>query len=350
MTESVPTVSVVIPVFNGTALIGPTLEALWAQTFTDFEVVIVDDCSTDGTLAMLRAIDEPRLRVIASEANGGPVKARNRGFALARGRYIAGLDHDDIALPRRLERQVAYLDAHPDVALVATAAELLIGDRRSPLPPERTTPSMLDWHLMFANPLVWSSVMFRAETARRLDPITRPERLYAEDFDFYHRLRKLGRIARIDEPLMLYRSHPGGVSKRYAGVMHGNSRAVLADAYAPIFADAADATAEFVSRHLGACEPIPDTDGFARLSGILDRLADWLGPADAQTQVLIEAETARLYRRLVRESVRSGAVLLPNLLGIILARTHAGAWPDLAASGIVGGARRVLGKRRPLAT
>src|SRR6186713_2063521 len=107
-----PPVSVLMPTHNAAAFVTASIESLLAQTFTDFELIVVDDGSTDATLDVLAAIDDPRLTVIASPDNQGPVHARNRAFAAARGRYIAALDADDLCHPERLARQVAYLDGH----------------------------------------------------------------------------------------------------------------------------------------------------------------------------------------------------------------------------------------------
>ena len=102
-----PVVSVIMAAYNGAALIPETIASLTAQTFGDFELVVVDDCSTDDTLALLRSYHDPRIRVIAAETNQGPVRTRNRAFAEARGRYIAALDQDDQCPPERFARHVA---------------------------------------------------------------------------------------------------------------------------------------------------------------------------------------------------------------------------------------------------
>jgi glycosyltransferase involved in cell wall biosynthesis len=103
------------------------------------------------------------------------VVARNRAFAEARGRYVAGLDQDDISLPERFAKQVAYLDAHPEVALVSCATDFLIDGKRLPGNwPRPLTPVLIDWLMLVQNPIAWSSVMFRADAARRLDPFERP--------------------------------------------------------------------------------------------------------------------------------------------------------------------------------
>src|SRR3546814_20792377 len=104
---SAPIVSVIMAAYNGAALLPETLASLQAQTFGDFELIVVDDRSPDDTLALLHGWSDHRLHVIAAAENQGPVKARNRAFAPARGRYIAALDRADIHLPDPLAAPVA---------------------------------------------------------------------------------------------------------------------------------------------------------------------------------------------------------------------------------------------------
>lgn len=108
-----PIVSLIIPAYNGEHFLPDTLRSLERQTLTDWEAIVIDDGSTDATRAMMRNWPDARVRLIENAENMGPVRARNRGVAAARGRYVAGLDQDDLCLPERLARQVAYLEAHP---------------------------------------------------------------------------------------------------------------------------------------------------------------------------------------------------------------------------------------------
>ena len=119
-----PTVSVLMTTWNGAAFIAEAIASVLAQSFTDFELIVVDDGSTDETGQVLAGIGDRRLRVLRQAMNGGVVAARNVGFAAARGRYVAALDHDDLSHPQRLARQVAYLEAHTRVVLVATEIEI----------------------------------------------------------------------------------------------------------------------------------------------------------------------------------------------------------------------------------
>jgi glycosyltransferase involved in cell wall biosynthesis len=313
-----PIVSVVIPAYNGAALIGETLASLGEQTLTAWEALVVDDCSSDDTRELVRNWPDRRVRLIENAVNVGPVNTRNRGFAEARGRYLAGLDQDDLCRPERLARQVAYLEAHPDVVLVGAQTEQLVGRRVLPMDyAPHTTPDLIAWLSWIENPLAWSTVMVRADVARRLDPFTRPEILYAEDFDLYHRIVAFGRIARLDEPLLIYRQHEGGVSKRFTTLMRLSATRVLAEVHTPLLGEEADEVARLLVVHNMGGAPIPDGATLRRLGEAITRLqnafVERVEP-DAQSLKLIRWETARRWRQLARAALRGGKVTLGDVV------------------------------------
>ena len=344
MSKRPPAVSVIMAAYNGAALVGETVASLQAQSFGDWELIAVDDCSKDDSVAVLKGIRDRRIRVIRSEVNGGPVVARNRAFAEARGRYIAALDQDDICRPERLARQVGYLDSNPDTVLVSTAADLLLdGQVRPGNWPRPLTPALIDWLMLVQNPIVWSSVMFRADAARRLDPFERPEMRYVEDFDLYHRLRQFGRLAQIDEPLMLYRCHAGGASNMFTATMTAHAEALLAERHAARMGRADPRIAPLVVRYCMAREPIPDGATLARLFAGIAALRTDFGRRghDTRTLALVDREISRLWWRLCRAGVRSGTLALPQALAARPAAVALGEGQaaDLMLSQFIGGVR-----------
>jgi GT2 family glycosyltransferase len=335
----IPTVSVIMAVYNGAALLPETLASLRAQTFADWELVAVDDCSQDDSVALLERFGDPRIRVIRSETNGGPVVARNRAFAEARGRYVAGLDQDDISLCERFARQVAFLDANPGTSLVSCATDYLIDGRRMPGNwPRPLTPVLIDWLMLVQNPIAWSSVMFRADAARRLDPFERPAMRYVEDFDLYQRLRPFGALAQIDEVLMLYRCHAGGASQVFNGTMRAHAELLLRERHAALLGDAAPDIAALLVRHVMAREPVPDVETLNRLFAGIGALRAAFG-ADRSIEELaaVDSEIAQLWWRICRASVRSGSLLLHRTLGS--QSLPLGQAADLIASQMIGGMR-----------
>ena len=338
-----PAVSVIMAAYNGADLLPATIASLQAQTFTDFEVIIVDDCSTDDTRAVLRAIDDPRFHIIESTVNQGPVCARNTAVDHAHGRYLAGLDQDDLCRPTRFARQVAYLDAHPDTVVLGTGAAFLDGEVISPaVRTTHSTPALIEWLLLIENPLVWSSIMVRADAAS--DPFTDPGHRYAEDFDLYHRMAAKGRVARLDEDLVIYRRHAGGASKRFVEMMQASAGMVLTDAYAPLFGDDAPETARLMIRYMMAQMPIPDGATLLKLGEILARLqTDFLSRSnvDAEDRKLIRWETARRWGHVGRAALRTGTIGLGD--AIAARPDHLGlgytGFDDLVMSRLIGGAR-----------
>ncbi|WP_425228889.1 glycosyltransferase family 2 protein [Sphingomonas sp.] len=340
-----PVVSVIIPAYGGAPWLPATLRSLQVQTLTGWEAIVVDDCSPDDGAAIVAAWPDPRVRLIRMPANGGPVRARNHGLAHARGRYIAGLDQDDLCRPDRLARQVAYLERHPGIALLGTAVECLTGEAVTPSAyAPATTPGLIEWLLQIENPLAWSSVMVCGEVARALDPFTRPELLYAEDFDLYGRVLPFGGVARLDRPLLLYRQHPGGASKRFAETMCASAARVLTERHAALGDGAARAAALLV-RHNMDGEPVPDRATLVELGDLLGALqAAFLRrhDLDAASRRLIRWETAQRWSRIGRAGLRAGTLTLADVLAVRpqhLGLGYAGA-EALAMAGLVGGGRR----------
>ena len=125
-TTLLPRISVVMPVFNGGSYLAAAVESILKQSFNDFELIVIDDGSTDKTACVLAgfARSDGRIRVIG-QANTGVVASLNRALDLARGEYVARMDADDVSLPSRFELQVAFLDTHPEVAVVGSAITLI---------------------------------------------------------------------------------------------------------------------------------------------------------------------------------------------------------------------------------
>jgi glycosyltransferase involved in cell wall biosynthesis len=197
-------VSVVTPVRDGERFLAEALDSVLGQTLSDLELIVVDDGSTDGTAALLAnaARRDERVRVL-TQAAGGLAVALNAGCALARAPVIARMDGDDVALPDRLDRQVAFLDAHPGVALVGGGIVLVDeAGREFDREPGRA-------ELAESNGLVHSTVAMRTEAFRELGGYRLDQ---SEDYDLWLRLEERFGIAALEEPVIRYRFHPGQFS------------------------------------------------------------------------------------------------------------------------------------------
>ena len=210
-----PLVSVVIPVYNGERFLRESLESVFAQTFHDYEVVCVDDGSTDDSHALLQQYGA-RVRVI-QQANAGQSAARNEGVQQATGAFVAFLDQDDRWYPSKLAQQVAVLNAEPDVVLVHCNYDRVDGDGRVLVAGaalvERASALASQLGRLIGEALVFPSAMLVRRDVFQLVGGFDPELRGFEDFDLIARLKQQGRFVLLNESGMAYRLHAGGFTR-----------------------------------------------------------------------------------------------------------------------------------------
>ncbi|GGG53532.1 glycosyltransferase family 2 protein [Hymenobacter glacieicola] len=196
-------VSIVLPVYNVSAYIKATVESLLRQTFEDFELLILDDCSTDDTVAQIRSFTDPRIRLLLNPYNMGRAGTDNSALAYVRGEYIAKMDGDDICHPERLARQVAYLDQHPEVNVVGSFMQNFGAStylNRYPAHPADAQVLTL-FTLPTGNPSSMMRTSLFLQQGMRYDATLRQ----TEDYDFCARYIRQLQIATIQEALIQYR-------------------------------------------------------------------------------------------------------------------------------------------------
>jgi glycosyltransferase involved in cell wall biosynthesis len=209
----VPEVSVIIPAYNASRTIGTTIESVLAQTFTDFELLVIDDGSQDDTADVVSSVADPRVRCISTE-NGGVSVARNRGLDLAAGSYVAFLDADDAWRPTKLERQHLAMRETPDVGLCFASAELVDDDLRPiGMDPAVARSNYTEALLLEGNIVAGggSAVMARTsvvEQAGRFDTALSQ----CADWELWLRMSVMTRFLPLHETLVLYRAAPGTMS------------------------------------------------------------------------------------------------------------------------------------------
>lgn len=205
-----PLVSVVMPVHNAERYVAQAVESVLAQTFTDFELILIDDGSTDGSRSILQRFTDPRVKLIIHAQNRGLVSTLNEGLRLSQGKYIARMDADDRMHPARLARQVAYMGSHADAAVVASFVDLMNADDDiiGTWETDRAVVQPDDIKALMArtNCIAHPSVIIRRSALKELCYEERQKG--AEDWDLWLRLLSRGRsIHKIPEPLLTYRVH-----------------------------------------------------------------------------------------------------------------------------------------------
>lgn len=209
-----PLVSVVLPVYNGEEYLADAINSILAQTFSDFELILIDDGSTDGSPKILKEYEhrDPRVRVIVRE-NRGLVTTLNDAIAVARGKWIARMDQDDIALPHRLERQLEWLASTGADISGSWVQRFGSSDKR--LVKLRQTDEAIKMEILFCSPFAHPAVMMRTELVKHLRYNIACEK--AEDYDLWERAAEAGwKMTNVQEVLLMYRVHAAQISTKTA--------------------------------------------------------------------------------------------------------------------------------------
>ena len=221
-----PLVTVLIPVYNRPEII-KTVKSILDQTYTNLEVLIVDNASTDSTVETIKKIVDKRIRLIINEKNMGQTYSLNRGLKEAKGKYIARIDSDDIALPRRIEKQVSFLEENPDYVLVGSWVRFIDdNDRLGMVVKMPTTDEGLRIMNTVSCGMYHPSAMYRTCIIRDNKIEYNPIIHMAADYDLWVKLMKYGKACNLAEPLIYYRRGNNNDSRHYEDLMWKESTAV----------------------------------------------------------------------------------------------------------------------------
>ena len=212
-----PKVSVLMSVYNGLPYLHESIESILNQTYTDFEFVIIDDCSTDKSWSILEkyATQDSRIKLYQNEHNLGLTKSLNKGLKLAQGEYIARQDADDISLPERLQKQVYCLSEESDVILVSSEWESIDNQDHVLGNSQRAIePILVTWYLHFVNYIGGhSQVVYRRKSVLSVGCYCESYP-YAQDYELWLRLSKKGKIVILPDILLKYRVHDESISSK----------------------------------------------------------------------------------------------------------------------------------------
>ena len=229
-----PKVTVFIPVFNREDYVCTAINSVLAQQYTDFEILVVDDGSTDRTQERVAAYQDPRVRLECNPKNLGIPATRNRGLELARGEYIALLDSDDYSYPDRLNRQVRFLDKYPDIVQVGSSCTLMDAKgkllprvRRHPLKPED-----IDAHLLFHCSLINRTIMARTAKLRAIGYDESFPR--CQDYHLHLQLSRSHKMANLPDLLVCGREHDGRITKNTRSLGRDRKMAIQGEALADL--------------------------------------------------------------------------------------------------------------------
>lgn len=208
----VPTISVIMSVYNGAIYLRQAIESILNQTYTDFEFIIIDDGSKDNSLNIIKSYKDPRI-VLISRTNKGLTASLNEGIEKARGIFIARQDADDISMLDRFEKEIAFMNSHPDVGLIGSNYVHIDekGKETGGHTNIFTHPNDLKACLVLCNQYGHGSILVRRDVLTKVGPYSQSVG-HAEDYDLWIRISRVTKVANIEEPLFLYRNLPTSVS------------------------------------------------------------------------------------------------------------------------------------------
>ena len=330
MSKPAPLVSVLLAAHDAERFLAQAVQSILLQTVSDLELIVIDDGSADSTPGVLDTIADKRLVRLRNEERLGLAASLDRGLDLARGRYVARLDADDVAVPHRLERQVARMQQHPRRAVLGSAVVEIDPDGRpGALHRMPGDPVRVRWAALFGSPFFHPTVLFDRELLEREGLRYDPQYLESEDYDLWTRLFRAGEGENLAEPLVLYRVHEQQASSSRRDVQRDFQRRVALREIASA-APELDARQAELAWRIGANDPLESdeldaavtafvelADVFARANGpgarsgaaaALLRLARTAGPAGA---------------RAVREAARLDPTVALRVAARRISRTNA---------------------------
>lgn len=316
-----PRVSILMPVYNREAFLRPAIDSIRAQTFGDFELILIDDGSTDGSPEVMdEAASQDRRIVVWRQENAGISTALNRGLDLARGELLARMDSDDLSAPDRLERQVRFLDHHPSVGIVGTnfqwmAAEGELGEVA--VMPE--TDLAIRWASLTRCPFAHPTIMIRREVMVEHGLRYCPEWDVVEDFELYPRILKHTSGANLADVLHYLRVHPGSICQSRRAVqlaLHDRVACRTIREVLPECRLTAEQISDICRLYLRRGYPLPESDPrrVAICRSALDLLRHFARRYAGHPELgaVVRGETRRMM------SVLSGVPASADLAGLLL--------------------------------
>jgi glycosyltransferase involved in cell wall biosynthesis len=315
--------------YNSAPYIGASIQSVLAQTYRDFELIIIDDASTDATPDVISQFDDERIVALRNDTNLNSSGARNRALDIAQGKYIAIADGDDICLPQRLEKQVAYMESHPTIGVLGTQYRTINAhgkqtNRAFRLP---LSHNQIVWGLFTDFPLSHTSVMIRASAFDAAGRHYHPSLPSAEDIDLWMRMLFVTRFANLDEVLIHYRDWSQSQSRASNATQRQGTMDIFAEVASKLMGRPIPRelrphlSALYLKDHL-----LTESEASRAIGFLIDLLPALLAAQLLDDQALDDIRTSMIAR--IKDIARHSPQTMPLALGtiIILARVHSPMW------------------------
>lgn len=207
-----PKISVVMSVYNGEYFLREAIDSILAQSFTDFEFIIIDDCSTDSSVDVINSYQDKRIRLLRNEKNLRLPASLNKGIMASKGEYIARMDADDISLPNRFEKQVEYLDRHTDIVALGGSYQAIDKDGNNLYIHRAMKGDRLEKYFLYPSPISHPTVMIRREIMMKHNLFYDEQYPSAQDYELWQRIHQKFRIDNLSDILLKYRVQSNSIS------------------------------------------------------------------------------------------------------------------------------------------
>lgn len=219
-----PLVTVLMPVFNGEKYLKEAIESILNQTYTNFEFLIINDGSTDFSHDIITSYKDSRIRLINNKQNLKLIATLNMGLSMAKGKYIVRMDCDDISFHNRLEEQVKFMEANPDVGISGSFWKRNV-DKKVPRPP--LDHETIKVHLLKGSQILHPAAIFRKDLFEKYALVFDFKYIHAEDYDLWVKTSRIFKLANIPKELLMYRTHQKQISKEYSDIQKEASIQIL---------------------------------------------------------------------------------------------------------------------------
>lgn len=223
---NIPKVTVLMAVYNGEKYLKESINSILKQTFTDFEFLIINDASTDNSVEIIQSFEDVRIRLVHNERNLGLTKSLNKGLSLCQGKYIARMDIDDTCYPQRLEKQVIFMDTHPETGVCGSWVDFVADGKSMGVWKYETNHEDLKIQLLYRNCIAHPSAMLRRSVLNK-HQLTYNENFYTtQDYELWARMSNYCQLANLPEPLLKYRRQNESVSIKKKHLQKKNTHQV----------------------------------------------------------------------------------------------------------------------------
>lgn len=291
-----------MPVYNAGKYLKDAIESILNQSFSEFELLIINDGSVDGSHDIIRSFNDSRIVYIRHEVNQGLVAALNTGLEAATGKYIARMDQDDIALAHRLEKQIAYMEKDPSCILLGTQVQVLGETKTSAMYGDN---DQLRTALLFGTSFAHPTVMMRSSSLRENNIRYEEEFKHAEDYRLWTRLTSYGKIANLKDICLYYRRHPTQYSKVFSEQMRLITRDIRKSYLESLGIELSGCEMETLHRIAAKEFDHPSKDQLSEAGKLLNKLSSYLSHAGIN-RTLADRILYRIWKQLCGERQKRG--------------------------------------------